>query len=91
MPQGDGAPPAKRLKAALPARPAMLPSSPAPRRHPPPADSQRRGLPIFQARGPLLSQLRGLDSAVLIGECGSGGGPGGGFLSATAQPAAAGA
>ncbi|XP_074452366.1 ATP-dependent RNA helicase DHX33 isoform X1 [Larus michahellis] len=69
MPQGDGAPPAKRLKAALPA---MLPASPPPRRHPPAADSQRRGLPIFQARGPLLSRLRGLDSAVLIGETGSG-------------------
>ncbi|NXU70138.1 DHX33 helicase, partial [Oreotrochilus melanogaster] len=33
---------------------------------------QRRSLPIFQARGPLLSQLRALDSAVLIGETGSG-------------------
>lgn len=31
---------------------------------------QRRSLPIFQARGQLLAQLRNLDSAVLIGECG---------------------
>lgn len=48
----------------------MLPGSPAaPRRlPPPPAASQRRELPIFQARGPLLSQLRGLECAVLIGE-----------------------
>lgn len=29
---------------------------------------QRRSLPIFQARGQLLAQLRNLDSAVLIGE-----------------------
>uniref|UniRef100_A0A8C2YST5 ATP-dependent RNA helicase DHX33 n=1 Tax=Chinchilla lanigera TaxID=34839 RepID=A0A8C2YST5_CHILA len=33
---------------------------------------QRRSLPIFQARGQLLAQLRNLDSAVLIGETGSG-------------------
>ncbi|KAG8122781.1 hypothetical protein E2320_018222 [Naja naja] len=35
-------------------------------------DSQRRSLPIFQARGTLLGQLRTLDCAVLIGETGSG-------------------
>lgn len=28
---------------------------------------QRRSLPIFQARGQLLAQLRNLDSAVLLG------------------------
>ncbi|KAM9613747.1 ATP-dependent RNA helicase DHX33 isoform 2-T2 [Morphnus guianensis] len=73
MRHGGEAPPAKRPKAAVrPPRPAMPHGSPAPRRQPPPASSQRRGLPIFQARGPLLSQLRGLDSAVLIGETGSG-------------------
>ncbi|XP_055450247.1 ATP-dependent RNA helicase DHX33 isoform X2 [Psammomys obesus] len=33
---------------------------------------QRRSLPIFRARGQLLAQLRNLDSAVLIGETGSG-------------------
>ncbi|XP_029069217.1 ATP-dependent RNA helicase DHX33 [Monodon monoceros] len=33
---------------------------------------QRRSLPIFQARGQLLAQLRNLDSAVLLGETGSG-------------------
>lgn len=31
-------------------------------------EQQRRSLPIFQARGQLLAQLRNLDSAVLIGE-----------------------
>lgn len=79
MPAGGDGPPAKRPKVAAPPPPrpaaqpssSAQPSSPAPRRHPPPVDSQRRALPIFQARGPLLSQLRGLDSAVLIGECGS--------------------
>ncbi|KAB1265328.1 ATP-dependent RNA helicase DHX33 [Camelus dromedarius] len=35
-------------------------------------ERQRRSLPIFQARGQLLAQLRNLDSAVLIGETGSG-------------------
>ncbi|XP_008117668.3 ATP-dependent RNA helicase DHX33 isoform X1 [Anolis carolinensis] len=35
-------------------------------------DSQRRALPIFQARGALLGQLRSLESAILIGETGSG-------------------
>ncbi|KAK2525549.1 Dhx33 [Columba livia] len=80
MPAGGDGPPAKRPKVAAPPPPrpaaqpssSAQPSSPAPRRHPPPVDSQRRALPIFQARGPLLSQLRGLDSAVLIGETGSG-------------------
>ncbi|XP_059852272.1 ATP-dependent RNA helicase DHX33 isoform X1 [Delphinus delphis] len=33
---------------------------------------QRRSLPIFQARGQLLAQLRNLESAVLLGETGSG-------------------
>ncbi|XP_054022396.1 ATP-dependent RNA helicase DHX33 [Dryobates pubescens] len=49
----------------------MLPASP-PRRHAPAAPCPRRALPIFQARGRLLGQLRGLDCAILIGETGSG-------------------
>uniref|UniRef100_A0A8D2LKQ7 ATP-dependent RNA helicase DHX33 n=1 Tax=Varanus komodoensis TaxID=61221 RepID=A0A8D2LKQ7_VARKO len=66
-------------------RRAMFAATPGAKRHPPPAgggassaacpagiDSQRRSLPIFQARGALLGQLRGLDCAVLIGETGSG-------------------
>uniref|UniRef100_A0A8C3UFW6 RNA helicase n=1 Tax=Catharus ustulatus TaxID=91951 RepID=A0A8C3UFW6_CATUS len=38
----------------------------------PPAHVQRRSLPICGARGPLLARLRRLDTAVLIGETGSG-------------------
>lgn len=94
MRHGGEAPPAKRPKAAVrPPRPAEPHGSAAPRRQPPPAGSQRRGLPIFQAREPLLSQLRGLDSAVLIGEgrAGAGRGWAAGFLSATARPGASGA
>ncbi|XP_027373029.1 ATP-dependent RNA helicase DHX33 isoform X2 [Bos indicus x Bos taurus] len=40
--------------------------------YPEAVEQQRRNLPIFQARGQLLAQLRNLDSAVLIGETGSG-------------------
>lgn len=36
--------------------------------YPEAVEFQRRSLPIFQARGPLLAQLRNLDSAILIGE-----------------------
>ncbi|XP_067393949.1 ATP-dependent RNA helicase DHX33 isoform X2 [Emydura macquarii macquarii] len=76
MPQaGQLLRPAKRLKLAPPPRRAMLLAPPGAKRQPPaPAagESQRRSLPIFQARGSLLSQLRSLDSAVLIGETGSG-------------------
>ncbi|KAL7987030.1 hypothetical protein Chor_005949 [Crotalus horridus] len=64
----------------------MLLTTPGTKRHPSSAssslsssssssigiDSQRRSLPIFQARGTLLGQLRTLDCAVLIGETGSG-------------------
>ncbi|XP_074778990.1 ATP-dependent RNA helicase DHX33 isoform X1 [Athene noctua] len=60
------------LRRSLPRRFATMPGVPAPRRRPPPADTQRRSLPIFEVRAPLLRQLRGLDSAVLIGETGSG-------------------
>ncbi|XP_069729928.1 ATP-dependent RNA helicase DHX33 isoform X1 [Phaenicophaeus curvirostris] len=60
--RADGAeePPAKRLKAG------------PPRRAPPALDERRRRLPVFQARGRLLSRLRSLDCAILIGETGSG-------------------
>ncbi|XP_036693764.1 ATP-dependent RNA helicase DHX33 isoform X1 [Balaenoptera musculus] len=40
--------------------------------YPEAVELQRRSLPIFQARGQLLAQLRNLDSAVLLGETGSG-------------------
>uniref|UniRef100_H0WIZ4 ATP-dependent RNA helicase DHX33 n=1 Tax=Otolemur garnettii TaxID=30611 RepID=H0WIZ4_OTOGA len=40
--------------------------------YPEAVELQRRSLPIFQARGQLLAQLRNLDCAVLIGETGSG-------------------
>lgn len=36
--------------------------------YPEAVELQRRSLPIFQARGQLLAQLRNLDSAILIGE-----------------------
>ncbi|KAL8198834.1 UNVERIFIED_CONTAM: putative ATP-dependent RNA helicase dhx33, partial [Gekko kuhli] len=83
MPQRGGElPPSKRPKLASAAPPfssglrkAMLLAPPGAKRHPPPAmgiESQRRSLPIFQARGALLGQLRSLDCAVLIGETGSG-------------------
>ncbi|XP_066057870.1 ATP-dependent RNA helicase DHX33 isoform X3 [Chamaea fasciata] len=60
---GEG-PPAKRFKAAPPG---TQPQSAAP-----PAHVQRRSLPISGARGPLLARLRRLDTAILIGETGSG-------------------
>uniref|UniRef100_A0A8C0GZU8 RNA helicase n=1 Tax=Chelonoidis abingdonii TaxID=106734 RepID=A0A8C0GZU8_CHEAB len=53
----------------------MLLAPPGAKRQPPApsaGETQRRSLPIFQARGPLLSQLRSLDRAILIGETGSG-------------------
>uniref|UniRef100_A0A670Y256 RNA helicase n=1 Tax=Pseudonaja textilis TaxID=8673 RepID=A0A670Y256_PSETE len=67
-------------------RRAMLLTTPGTKRHPSSSsslssssssssigiDSQRRSLPIFQARGTLLGQLRTLDCAILIGETGSG-------------------
>ncbi|CAM4572985.1 unnamed protein product [Lepidochelys olivacea] len=75
MPQGGELPPAKRVKLAPAPRRAMLLAPPGAKRPPlaPSAgETQRRSLPIFQARGPLLSQLRSLESAILIGETGSG-------------------
>lgn len=69
------------LPLASGSRRAMLLTTPGTKRHPSSAssslssssssigiDSQRRNLPIFQARGTLLGQLRTLDCAVLIGE-----------------------
>lgn len=47
-------------------------AQPAASPYPEAVELQRRSLPIFQARGQLLAQLRNLDSAVLIGETGSG-------------------
>lgn len=43
-----------------------------PRKQPVPLEQQRRSLPIYQARAQLIGQLRQLDSAVIIGETGSG-------------------
>ncbi|KAM3853092.1 ATP-dependent RNA helicase DHX33 isoform 1-T1 [Vipera latastei] len=75
------------LPLASGSRRAMLLTTPGTKRHPSSSssslssssssssigiDSQRRSLPIFQARGTLLGQLRTLDCAVLIGETGSG-------------------
>ncbi|XP_066432942.1 ATP-dependent RNA helicase DHX33 [Eleutherodactylus coqui] len=45
---------------------------PGPRKQPVPMEQQRRSLPIYQARAQLIGQLRQLDSAVIIGETGSG-------------------
>uniref|UniRef100_A0A8C8XR07 RNA helicase n=1 Tax=Panthera leo TaxID=9689 RepID=A0A8C8XR07_PANLE len=42
-------------------------AQPAASPYPEAVERQRRSLPIFQARGQLLAQLRNLDSAVLIG------------------------
>ncbi|XP_053130565.1 ATP-dependent RNA helicase DHX33 isoform X1 [Hemicordylus capensis] len=79
MPQWGGKllPPSKRPKLASATGPrrAMLP--PAGAKCQPPLSSsvienQRRSLPIFQAQGALLGQLRSLHCAVLIGETGSG-------------------
>ncbi|KAM4047571.1 ATP-dependent RNA helicase DHX33 [Anomaloglossus baeobatrachus] len=45
---------------------------PGPRKQPVPIEQQRRNLPIYQARAQLIGQLRQLESAVIIGETGSG-------------------
>ncbi|XP_063809748.1 ATP-dependent RNA helicase DHX33 isoform X1 [Pseudophryne corroboree] len=67
-------PPAKRFK------PGSLPFTPnrrgtmqlGPRKQPVPMEQQRRSLPIYQARAQLIGQLRQLETAVIIGETGSG-------------------
>ncbi|XP_029469654.1 ATP-dependent RNA helicase DHX33 [Rhinatrema bivittatum] len=74
MPQDSDLPPAKRFKPGSPLFPfsrktAMLAGARKPQV---PVEQQRRNLPIFQARAQLIGQLRQLDSAVLIGETGSG-------------------
>ncbi|XP_059236935.1 ATP-dependent RNA helicase DHX33 [Mustela nigripes] len=53
-------------------RPQPALAQPAAGVYPEAVERQRRSLPIFAARGQLLAQLRALDSAVLIGETGSG-------------------
>ncbi|XP_069827233.1 ATP-dependent RNA helicase DHX33 isoform X1 [Dendropsophus ebraccatus] len=45
---------------------------PGPRKQPVPIEQQRRSLPIYQARAQLIGQLRQLESAIIIGETGSG-------------------
>ncbi|KAG8587355.1 hypothetical protein GDO81_005643 [Engystomops pustulosus] len=74
MSQDSYHPPAKKFKPGSPHsnpnwRGAM---QPGPRKQPVPIDQQRRGLPIYQARAQLIGQLRQLESAVIIGETGSG-------------------
>uniref|UniRef100_A0A3B1JPM1 RNA helicase n=1 Tax=Astyanax mexicanus TaxID=7994 RepID=A0A3B1JPM1_ASTMX len=75
MPHDPDPPPAKKFKPGSPfsrleKKPGML----LPRKGAAPLllDSQRKQLPIYQARSQLLSQLRQLHNAVLIGETGSG-------------------
>ncbi|XP_044140723.1 ATP-dependent RNA helicase DHX33 [Bufo gargarizans] len=74
MSQDSYHPPAKKFKPGSPHsnhswRGAM---QPGPRKQPVPIEQQRRSLPIYQARAQLIGQLRQLESAVIIGETGSG-------------------
>ncbi|XP_069613584.1 ATP-dependent RNA helicase DHX33 [Ranitomeya imitator] len=74
MSQGSYHPPAKKFK------PGFLHTThnwkgamqPGPRKQPVPIEQQRRSLPIYQARAQLIGQLRQLESAIVIGETGSG-------------------
>ncbi|KAL6463820.1 hypothetical protein MHYP_G00282110 [Metynnis hypsauchen] len=75
MPHDPDPPPAKKFKPGSPfsrldKKPGML----LPRKGNAaiPIDAQRKQLPIYQAKSQLLSQLRQLHNAVLIGETGSG-------------------
>ncbi|XP_068950257.1 ATP-dependent RNA helicase DHX33 isoform X3 [Petaurus breviceps papuanus] len=75
MPEERGPPPAKRFRAGpgVPgSRGAMLPGGRQPPLGAEALERQRRSLPIFTARGPLLACLRSVECAVLIGETGSG-------------------
>ncbi|CAH2222948.1 ATP-dependent RNA helicase DHX33 [Pelobates cultripes] len=74
MSQDPDHPPAKRFKPGSPPfhasrRAAMQPGH---RKPPVPMELQRRSLPIYHVRAQLIGQLRQLDSAVIIGETGSG-------------------
>ncbi|KAL7838138.1 hypothetical protein AOLI_G00265420 [Acnodon oligacanthus] len=75
MPHDPAPPPAKKFKPGSPfsrleKKPGML----LPRKGNAaiPIDAQRKQLPIYQAKSQLISQLRQLQNAVLIGETGSG-------------------
>ncbi|KAL7834957.1 hypothetical protein SRHO_G00292040 [Serrasalmus rhombeus] len=75
MPHDPDPPPAKKFKPGSPfsrldKKPGML----LPRKGNAaiPIDAQRKQLPIYQAKSQLISQLRQLHNAVLIGETGSG-------------------
>ncbi|XP_037125710.1 ATP-dependent RNA helicase DHX33 [Syngnathus acus] len=76
MPYDPDHPPAKKFKPGSvffrldKQKPGML--LPGKAKATTPIDVQRKQLPIYQARTPLLSQLRQLHSAILIGETGSG-------------------
>ncbi|XP_048873051.1 ATP-dependent RNA helicase DHX33 [Brienomyrus brachyistius] len=75
MPHDPDPPPAKRFKPGsqffrLNKKPGML--LPRKENASVPVDVQRKHLPIYQAKSQLINRLRQLDSAVLIGETGSG-------------------
>uniref|UniRef100_H3CT02 RNA helicase n=1 Tax=Tetraodon nigroviridis TaxID=99883 RepID=H3CT02_TETNG len=76
MPRDPGPPPAKKFKPGSvffrfdKNKPGML--LPRKENAASPIDVQRKQLPIYQAKPQLLSQLRTLHSAILIGETGSG-------------------
>ncbi|KAJ8266299.1 hypothetical protein GJAV_G00128830 [Gymnothorax javanicus] len=75
MPRDPDPPPAKRFKPGSPffrlnKKTGML--LPRKENAPLPIDVQRKHLPIYQAKSQLISQLRQLHNAVLIGETGSG-------------------
>ncbi|KAM8975829.1 ATP-dependent RNA helicase DHX33 [Pelodytes ibericus] len=74
MSQDPDHPPAKKFKPGSPPfhfhrKGAM---QPGPKKPPVPMELQRRSLPIYHARAQLIGKLRQLDSAVIIGETGSG-------------------
>ncbi|XP_053310932.1 ATP-dependent RNA helicase DHX33 [Spea bombifrons] len=74
MSQETDHPPAKKFKPGSPPfhfkRKGVV--QPGPKKTPVPMELQRRSLPIYHARAQLIGQLRQQDSAVIIGETGSG-------------------
>ncbi|KAM4796590.1 ATP-dependent RNA helicase DHX33 [Rhinophrynus dorsalis] len=74
MHQDSNQPPAKKFKPGSPFSPMNRKREvqAASRKQPVPVELQRRNLPIYQARAQVIGQLRQLDSAVIIGETGSG-------------------
>ncbi|XP_068124625.1 ATP-dependent RNA helicase DHX33 [Hyperolius riggenbachi] len=74
MSQDSYLPPAKKFKPGTPQSSYIRKGAMqlGPRKHPVPIEQQRRNLPIYQARAQIIGQLRQLDSAIVIGETGSG-------------------